>query len=321
MVPACNGTAVRRNLFARAFILMRRNGHPQGVAAGWMRNRRTNTMRRDRRDSVSALVRRQDRDRYWATHLAPAPQRVHLFALYAFNIELARVAELVREPRLGEIRLQWWRDALESEAGGHPVAEAFAETRAACDLPEERIAAMIDARSFDVWRDPMPDMAALRRYLEATAGAVFALAAWIAGARSEAVAEAATHAGVVYGLTGLMRALPVHAARGQVFLPADVLGARGIGADEIVRGEDSETLRAALATLRDIAGTELAAFRERFAALPATALPAFLPLVLSGPYLRKLAGPGHRPLHEIADINPLSRLWLIWQAHLRGRVV
>lgn len=277
-------------------------------------------MRRERLDSVAALVRRQDRDRYWAAHLAPAPQRAHLLALYAFNIELARMAELVREPRLGEIRLQWWRDALESEGGGHPVAEAFAATRAACGLPEVRIAAMIDARSFDVWREPMSDMAALRRYLEATAGAVFALAAWIGGARSEAAAEAATHAGVAYGLVGLMRALPVHAARGQVFLPADVLGAQGVGADEIVRGEDSEKLRAVLAALRDIAGTELAAFRGRFAALPATALPAFLPLALSGPYLDKLAAPGHRPLLEIVDINPLSRLWLIWRAHLLGRV-
>ncbi|HTV90379.1 MAG TPA: squalene/phytoene synthase family protein, partial [Stellaceae bacterium] len=63
--------------------------------------------------TVAALVRRHDRDRYQTALLAPAEKREALFALYAFNYEIARVRETVREPMLGQIRLQWWREAID----------------------------------------------------------------------------------------------------------------------------------------------------------------------------------------------------------------
>ena len=47
----------------------------------------------------------------------PPPRAPHLLALAAFASELARVPSAVtREPAMGEIRLQWWRDALEAPA-------------------------------------------------------------------------------------------------------------------------------------------------------------------------------------------------------------
>ena len=55
-----------------------------------------------------ALVRTADRS--LTALYAPAEHRSAL-ALYAFNIEIARVREVVRDPMAGEIRLQWWSDA------------------------------------------------------------------------------------------------------------------------------------------------------------------------------------------------------------------
>ncbi len=82
-------------------------------------------------EHCAALVREADRDRYLATLFAPAAQRNALFALYAFNVEITRVRDLAREPMPGEIRLQWWREALtgerEGEAAAHPVAAALRE--------------------------------------------------------------------------------------------------------------------------------------------------------------------------------------------------
>ncbi len=63
-----------------------------------------------------ALVREGDPDRYLATLFAPAAARPHLFALYAFSLTVARVREAASNPMAGEIRLQWWRDALQGEA-------------------------------------------------------------------------------------------------------------------------------------------------------------------------------------------------------------
>ena len=87
-----------------------------------------------------ALVRAADRDRYLAGLFAPAAVRRHLYALYAFASEVARVREAAREPLPGEIRLQWWSDALGGDARGevaaNPVAAALIDTIEQCALPK-----------------------------------------------------------------------------------------------------------------------------------------------------------------------------------------
>jgi 15-cis-phytoene synthase len=264
-------------------------------------------------ESVRLIAREFDPDRSLSALFAPPGARADLFALYALNAELARVAELVTEPGLGAIRLQWWREAIEraknSETIGHPVADAFGEVLSGRRLSRDRVAALIDARVFDVEGKIMPDMAALDIYLEDTAGAVFALAAAIVGAEGESVEQAARSAGRAYGLTGLMRALPIHAARGLVFLPVDVLRRHDTLPEQILAGTRSEGLDAALAELRRVARSHLREAETGIAALDPRARSAFIPLSLVDPYLAALEKTGRDPLHEIADINPLYRLW------------
>ena len=132
-----------------------------------------------------ALVRAADKDRFLASLFAPAERRRHLFALYAFNAEIARVREVVRTPIAGEIRLQWWRDALEasapSEVRANPVADALIDTIAACRLPVEPLLALIEARSFDLYDDPMPTLDTLYGYVRKTSSTLIELAAIILG--------------------------------------------------------------------------------------------------------------------------------------------
>ena len=267
----------------------------------------------ERGEAVRRIAREADPDRSLSALFAPREARVDLFALYALNAELSRVAELVSEPGLGAIRLQWWRDAIEraasGEAIGHPVADAFGETLRHRKLSRNRISALIDARNFDVETKIMPDMATLDTYLGHTAGTVFALAAEILGARGESVEQAARSAGKAYGLTGLMRALPVHAARGLIFLPEDALLRCGTSPGEVLAGKMSQGLHDLLAELRVKAREALRDARSRITALDHAARSAFVSLSLVDPYLASLAKKGRDPLHEIADINPLYRLW------------
>jgi phytoene synthase len=275
------------------------------------------------REHIHALVRSADQDRYWAGLLLPAQARDRLFALYAFNIELARIGEQTREPFLGEIRLQWWRDALAAAPGavtGNPVADALADARTACDLPAALLDGMIDARSVDVHRDSIESMDALAAYIGATAGALFQLGAWIAGARGGEMRGICHEAAMAHGITGMLRALPYHAARGQLYLPTQFLRAFGVEGDAVLRGEESEGLRTALGVLRAQALGHLAAFRRVASAIPPGALPVFLPLTLIPATLRALGHPSHRPLTEIMQLNPLGRYARIWLGNLRGRV-
>ncbi|OYW36951.1 MAG: phytoene/squalene synthase family protein, partial [Azorhizobium sp. 12-66-6] len=174
------------------------------------------------------MIRRHDRDRFIATLFSPAPQRRHLTALYAFNLEVARVREVVHEPRLGEIRLQWWRELIEGlgrgDVSGHPVAAAILDTIETCALPRGALLNLIEARTFDLYDDPMPSLNDLEGYAGETSSVLIQLAAGILLGRSEPrLADAAGHAGVAIALTGLMRALPIQAARGQCYLPLDLL--------------------------------------------------------------------------------------------------
>src|ERR1700721_1302405 len=94
-------------------------------------------------------VRRYDRDRFLATLFAPASLRPDLWALLAFNLETARVREVVSQPILGQIRLQWWRDAIEEIYDGkparrHEVATPLAETIKRHGLSRHRFARPIN---------------------------------------------------------------------------------------------------------------------------------------------------------------------------------
>jgi phytoene synthase len=273
---------------------------------------------------VADTVRRLDRDRYRAALFAPRPQRDHLLSLFAFNIELARVREEVSDSTLGEIRLEWWREALEraqtGDAIGHPVADALALARRRCVLPGDLLADMIDARQSDLAATPMPDQTHLEDYLARTAGTVFQLAGYILGRRDEQTAHLARHAGIAFGLAGIMRALPVHRAQGLVLLPRAELSGAGVQTADVRQGKVGDALRGELARLRELAEAHRAVAADEFAGLPPRARPAFLPLALVSGHLRALAKPGRDPLREVPTPQPFTSLLRMWRANLTGRI-
>jgi phytoene synthase len=270
----------------------------------------------ERDAAVRTIARDGDLDRYVSALFAPRACREHLFALYAFNVELARIGEQVSEPQLGEIRLQWWRDALDracaGDITGHPVADALGLAVRECDLSRQSLADLIDARHFDVSVRIMPDTAALDDYLGKTAGTLFKLASEVcmAGGRAaepRALGEAVRAAGIAYGLTGLMRALPVHLSRGRIDIPEDGLLRHGTSPAQLLAGEGGEVLTELLADLRETARGALKSASQHLAELPPAARPAFLPLAVVDPYLSALQKVD--PLRQVAEINPLYRLW------------
>ena len=138
---------------------------------------------------VATLVRSADPDRYVATLYAPAERRRDLFALYGFNAEIASVRERVREPMAGEIRLQWWRDAIVAPVGtmtGNPVVDELRRAIHAGDLPPKAFDDMLAARIFDLYDDPMPDRTTLEGYCGETASALIQLASLILDAPAAA---------------------------------------------------------------------------------------------------------------------------------------
>ena len=240
-------------------------------------------------------VRRHDPDRYFSALFAPADKRCLLFALYAFYFEVARIAETVHEPMLADIRLAWWREAVEGARAGkprnHPVVQALAETLATNDLPEEIFERMIAARSFDASQELFADMGALEDYANATSGSIMRLAARVLGAGGT-LDELAREAGTAVALAGLLRALPFHAARRKLFLPGNFLIEAMLSPEEIFAGQGGDKLQRIKNKIAQLAQTHLAAARR--IAKPREALPAFLPASLVPLYLKRSDAPLYR---------------------------
>jgi 15-cis-phytoene synthase len=255
-----------------------------------------------------ALLKRDDRDRWFANLFLPARLRPHVNALYAFSLEIARVRQLVSEPALGEIRFQWWREVLAGEGeAAHPVAAALLDTMARFNLPREPFLGLIDARLFDLYDAPMPSVTVLEAYATATAGSLFRLAATILGAADDNAA--ADHAGIAYAVTGLLRAMPWHLAAGQIYVPLDLLAAHGLDAAGLRAARDKPAFLAALTDLRALARRHLGAF-----AAAGAGTGAYLPLALCEPYLREMERFGYDPFASRIDLPEWRRLWLLWRA-------
>jgi phytoene synthase len=266
------------------------------------------------------LVRQADRERFLAALFAPAEHRGALHALYAFNVEIARVREAAREVLPGEIRLQWWREVLDGgrgeEAHANPVASALLGMIERYRLgPPQRLTALIDAREFDLYDEPMATLADLESYAASTSSALIALATQILGADARAAAQPA---GIAYAITGLLRAFPQHAARRQLYVPLDLLERFAVGPQAIFVGQTSAGLNAALGELRALARRHLQAAHEQMIGLPAAALPAFLPVALVRPMLDRL---DRCDAFSPAELSLWRRQWLIWRAARKpGRI-
>ena len=188
--------------------------------------------------AVGALSRAADYDRYLSAVFAPAARREALFALIAFNHEIARIPEAVSEPMLGRIRLQWWREVLEAAYAGEPtrrheVAMPLADAIRTCALDRAPFDRLLDGREADLEPNGPPDLAALERYAAATGGSLTALMLQASGPDTAQALEAGRQVGTAWALVGTLRAAPRAAAQGRLTLPADLLATAGIATEDL----------------------------------------------------------------------------------------
>ena len=270
---------------------------------------------------IARMVRRGDPDRYFSALFAPESLRRHLMTLYAFNHEVARVGETVRQPLMGEIRLQWWRETLIGAKGGtprnHELARALADLFSIHELPLDLFEEMLDARTFDSSEDQFADWPTLETYCDRTSGNLMRLAARVLGAGSE-YDGLAREAGLAYAIAGLIRALPYHAGRHKVYLPNDLLGAVGLSPDRILSGTFDEKVRAAVAQTALKAKEHLLAARQFRSAR--TVLPAFLPAALVPLYLRRAGRRAFKPLTHSGDVSQQRKQMALLSAALLRRI-
>ena len=271
-------------------------------------------MQDDAAEHCARLARAADRDRFLAGLYAPPRKRRRLFALYAFDAEIARVPHAVREPMAGEIRLQWWRDVIGGERAGeaaaNPVSAALLEAVAEGGLPRRPLLDLIEARGFDLYDDPMASLAALEGYADKTAGTMLRLA--VQTLSGEAPDALIRHAALAQTVLRIVQALPREAARGRLHLPLDLMNDFGADPADLLAGRVTPELQAVLANLHLRAREALDAARALLPDMPTAALPALLPLAPARALLMRMER-AQDPLHP-PDLPQWRRQWLIWRA-------
>lgn len=185
---------------------------------------------------TGSLVRQHDPERFFLTLLQPAAVRPALWALLAFNYEVAKTREVVSEPTLGYIRLQWWRDALINLYAGnkppkHEILEPLAEAIQLYALPYIFFDALLAGREFDLEDKTPATITEMKFYITGTAAPLIKLMLKICGEAEDGV----DHITKAYGIAGLMRAIPFHAQQGRCFVPVELASRDDLFRDDEIR--------------------------------------------------------------------------------------
>ncbi|WP_296431296.1 squalene/phytoene synthase family protein [Yoonia sp.] len=250
-------------------------------------------------EACAALVERADPLRFRATMAAPVPARQILFPLYAFNVEVARAPWVTQETMIAEMRLQWWRDALEEIAEGHTVrrhevTDALAEVLDADGA--HCLDGLIAARRWDIYKDPFEDQAHFDDYINATSGHLMFTAARLLGDTTEATVRDFAY-GV--GVASIFQALPALEAQGR----APLIDGSDAGVEQLASAAISRMNSAARArkTVSKLAGAGLVA---GYHARPV------LQKILSDPSLVALDGLDTNPARDsLRFLNVSVRGW------------
>ncbi|MBN8926403.1 MAG: hypothetical protein BGO51_12375 [Rhodospirillales bacterium 69-11] len=256
-------------------------------------------------DSLAALVRRHDPDRFLTALFAPADRRDALLALYAFNHELARAREVASEPTLALIRLQWWREVVEGAPKRHEVATPLSAAIATGSLLPADLLPIIDAREIEA-EGVIATEAEWQSCLLAGAGGLSVAAARLLGAADP---EAFRPYGAAYGGAGLLRSLDVLARAGRCVLPEDLLAAEGLSPEAAIAAPEAPPVRRVVDRLQGVVQGWLDAAPRRIGragasggsagdaaggaptAAPKGAIAAALPAVLARRDLRRIGQP------------------------------
>ncbi|GAA4659438.1 phytoene/squalene synthase family protein [Bartonella pachyuromydis] len=267
------------------------------------------------------ILRATDRDRYISVLFAPKKKRRALAALYAFNVEVSRIREIVHDPLIGEIRLRWWYDALAhgemQKSKNNPILDDLLAAMTLFDLPKTAFLRYCDAQILDLYHNPIETLHDLEFYWGETANIILQLSCQIlAPSVAKDFINVCEHGGIAQGLSGVLRLLSFMQSRYHYYLPSDVLKAVGVERGDleshrVSNKQKCHIIEAMVALSRD----HYTKFYEHSHTLPKMLKPAFLPLAIIPASLQRAQQLGSAVFQESATLPLIHRYWMItWTA-------
>lgn len=271
---------------------------------------------------VGQYLKTHDSDRFTLCLLAPEDRREALFALFAFNIEVAKTREVVSEPMLGQMRLQWWRDVVETiYAGGEPprhdIAPALGGAVREYGVARIYLERLIDGRERDLTDDRPGSLAALESYARETAEPLFQAGLDILGISEDDTArEAMNDIATSYAIIGLIRAIPFHARMRALWMPKDLLEDANLSDRAVFEYRGGAcgiepVVKVVADRARELVG-QARGEKQRFA--DPQARPLLRAATLAEQHLRMLHRAGYNPFDQrVQSPPPLRAAALLWR--------
>ncbi|RMZ87173.1 hypothetical protein DV736_g5602, partial [Chaetothyriales sp. CBS 134916] len=209
----------------------------------------------------SSLVRKYDSPSYTLAHFIQPHVMPAYMAIRAFNIELARIPDVVSNPAIGSMRMAAWRQFIDAAFDLRPPEEPVALLLASYlhqgfKLNKSWFKRVIDARDQKLTHPGFGSLAELESYAEATYSTLMYLTLSAIPMHSVIMDHFASHIGKAAGIAAVLRGVPLLAfpappnhhsnnppglglrsreKRGAIILPLDVMSQSGLREETVFR--------------------------------------------------------------------------------------
>jgi NADH dehydrogenase [ubiquinone] 1 alpha subcomplex assembly factor 6 len=211
--------------------------------------------------------------------------RAAYLAIRAFNIELARIPDVVSNSTIGSMRMQFWRQTIDAIFDIRPPEEPVAVLLASYlhqghKLNKTWFQRIITTRDRQLSHPGFAGMSDLENYAESTYSTLLYLTLSALPLNSLAMDHLASHIGKATGIATILRGFPLLAfpspanqhnvnppgqglpltreRRGMISLPLDVMSSSGLREEDIFKqGGEAEGLRDAIFTVATRASDHL----------------------------------------------------------------
>lgn len=265
-------------------------------------------------------------DRYLACLYLPEHLRNLAITLYAFDAEITKISAAISEPMIGEIRIQWWRDTISAGVANthNPLADELIDELIAHKLPVLPLDTYLQARIFDLYNDPMPDLGTLEGYCGETASVFIQLLTMAAKLEQDrTIADICGHAGMALALTDILRLLPQQTAHNKLYIPKEMLDATNLNSEIWFTNERDKNHQKATNEILALARHHLAELRnllrmhsDRIEEIPLI----LLPVALCEPYLKSVQKLGNRIFVTPPTISPFKKHWVLWRSARTAKI-
>jgi NADH dehydrogenase [ubiquinone] 1 alpha subcomplex assembly factor 6 len=229
------------------------------------------------------LNRLNDYEHYLTGLFSPIQSRNVVWAIRAFNVETAQIQDLVSEPIIGKMRIEWWRGMIDKTFRGypidHPISLLLAESLENTHLTKEFFLKILTAREKIMGQSQFPSMQDLEEYGENTTGSLLRLHLEALNIPDETAQNAITHLGKSLGISFALRSIPFQLEKRRFCLPSDVMAKHSISTEEIFRKGPPDSLPDAVFEIATRANDQLLTARSFAKDILPECNPVLLPAV------------------------------------------